>query len=130
MDRNKEKQTVPEAGSVSVAGEISLQNLMGDAESIAVSGLPFQGRQIWIYNREEGELTEPVLLTMMRSARNGDRAGFQKWSGLQIIISEYKGVWSGLGIRYTNLKLRAGATDYSITVISFRNTFLVLQRAG
>jgi hypothetical protein len=130
MDRNKGKQPISEAGSVSMAGDTGLHGLTENAEGIPVPVLPFQGQQFWVYNQEEDGLKEPVLLSMIRSVRKGDAAALQKWARLRMIVSEYKGIWSGLGIRYTNVQLRAGATDYVIKVVSFGSTSLVLLKTG
>lgn len=113
-----------------MAGDTGLYGLTENAEGIPVPVLPFQGQQFWVYNQEEDGLKEPVLLSMIRSVRKGDAAALQKWARLRMIVSEYKGIWSGLGIRYTNVQLRAGTTDYVIKVVSFGSTSLVLLKTG
>ena len=112
-----------------MTSKMSRENLIEDAEGIPGTVLPFQGQQIWVYNQND-ELKEPVLLSMIRSVRDGDVSVMQQWAGLRMIISEYKGIWSGFGIRYTTMLLRTKAKDYTFKVVRFRNTFLMLLKAG
>lgn len=128
MDRNKVKQAISEVRSADAAADRSLQNVIEDAAGIPVPVLPFQGQQIWVYSHGDDELKEPLLLSMIRSVQHGDLSGMRKWAGLRMIISDYKGIWSGFGIRYTTMLLRTGAKDYAVKVVSFRNTCLVLLK--
>lgn len=112
--------------------ELSLRILLkkpGYAREFPVRVLPSQGQEIWVYNSEKNEANEPVLLSMIRSVRKGKTEDLQKWGELQMIVSDYTGFWSRLGISYTRMLLRTENRDYSVMVIRFRSTFLICLKA-
>ena len=113
--------------------ELTLQTLSKDpgyAGEIPVPVLPSQGQQIWVYNNEKDEVREPVLLSMIRLVQKGKTEDLQKWGKLQMIVSDYTGFWTRLGITYTRILFRTENRICSVKVIRFRSTFLILLKAG
>ncbi len=130
MDENKEKQTVAMVSKMNwLTGLLDLMQISGLTEK-AVPVLPAQGQQIWIYNHEKQESREPALLTMIRSLQRGETKSLQNLTDLEMVISDYTGIWNNWGINYTRMIFRAGGKDYSLKVVRFKSTFLMLLKAG
>jgi len=113
--------------------ELTLQMLSKDpgyAGEVPVPVLPSPGQQIWVYHNEMDEGREPVLLSIIRSVQKGKTEDLQKWGELKMIISDYTGFWTRLGITYTRMLLQTENRNYSVSVIRLKSTFLMLLKAG
>lgn len=110
--------------------EVVLGNLFMTEKDAAVSVLPLRGQQIWVYNSEGDQVREPVLVSIIRSVQKGDATDLRRWGKLKLVISEYKGFWTRLGITYTRMLMQTESRSYDVKVVRFKSNCLMFLKAA